>query len=58
LKYYLAQLRGFRIPAGETLSVRFTQRSDMGVSVFAPDFAILAAVLIVETCLAPCCSPL
>ena len=52
LKYYLAQLRGFRIPGGETLSVNFTQRTDKGVSVFAADFAILVAVLIVETCLA------
>jgi hypothetical protein len=57
LKYYLAQLRGFWIPGGETLSVSFTQRSDKGVSVFAADFASLIAVLIVETCLAPCCSP-
>src|ERR1700686_3656722 len=46
------QLRGFRIPGGKTLSVKFAQRADGGVSVFAADFTILVAVAIVETCLA------
>jgi putative transposase len=52
LKQNLAQLLGFRIALGKTLSVNLTQRADQGVSVFAADFAILVAVAIVETCLA------
>ena len=52
LKQNLAQLLGFRIAGGKTLSVNLTQRADQGVSVFVADFAILVAMAIVETCLA------
>jgi hypothetical protein len=46
----LAQLFGFRITGGETRSVNPTQRADKRVAVFAADFTILVAVVIVETC--------
>jgi hypothetical protein len=49
LKQNLAQLLGFRIAGGKTLSVNLTQRADQGVSVFVADFAILVAMAIVET---------
>src|SRR5258708_31906272 len=48
----LAELFGFRITCGETLSVNLAQRTDEGVSVLVADFAILVAVAIVETGLA------
>ena len=51
-KQNFAQLLGFGIAGCETLSVNLSQRADEGVSVFAADFAIIAAVAVVETCLA------
>jgi len=58
LKQNLAQLLGFRIAGGKTLSVNLTQRADQGVSVFVADFAILVAMAIVESLICSCCSPL
>ena len=52
LKQNLAQLLGFGIAGCETLPVNLSQRADVGVSVFAADFAILVAMAIIETCLA------
>jgi hypothetical protein len=48
LKQNLAELFGFRIPCGETLSVNLTQRADEGISVLVADFAILVVVAIDE----------
>jgi hypothetical protein len=48
----VAQLLGWGIAGGETLSVNLAQRANEGVAVLVADFAIMVAVAIVETCLA------
>jgi hypothetical protein len=55
LKQNFAEFFGIGIAGCETLSVNPSQRADEGASVFAADFAILAAVAVDLPC--SCCSP-